>query len=86
MKVKPLPLYDRIPKSAPQLPPRKRHKSLEIRLLAVEHLAYNIEGGDERNRSLIRLKGKWLARAGFLPGSKVRVEVEPGKMTITPQR
>lgn len=30
----------------------------------------------------IRLKGKWLERAGFAPGTHVQVTVETGKLTI----
>jgi hypothetical protein len=30
----------------------------------------------------IRLKGKWLERAGFKQGTHVEVTVEPGKLTI----
>lgn len=32
----------------------------------------------------IRLKGQWLAKAGFTPNDHVRIELpEPGKMIIT---
>ena len=32
----------------------------------------------------IRLKGQWLARAGFTPNNHVKIEFpEPGKMVIT---
>jgi hypothetical protein len=30
----------------------------------------------------IRLSGKWLGRAGFLPGSKVEVRVRPGCIVV----
>jgi hypothetical protein len=33
----------------------------------------------------IRLKGKWLERAGFKPGTQVHVTVEPGRLTIESQ-
>ncbi|WP_425518379.1 SymE family type I addiction module toxin [Paraburkholderia edwinii] len=30
------------------------------------------------------MSGRWLEKAGFEIGSKIRVEVERGKLTITP--
>jgi hypothetical protein len=32
----------------------------------------------------IRLKGKWLERAGFKPGTHAEVRVEFGRLTICP--
>ena len=32
----------------------------------------------------IRLKGKWLERAGFIPGTHAEVKVEFGRLTISP--
>jgi hypothetical protein len=32
---------------------------------------------------MIRLRGKWLQRAGFEEGFPIRVEVTPGKLTLT---
>jgi toxic protein SymE len=32
----------------------------------------------------IRLSGRWLERAGFQISDRIRVEVEKGKLTITP--
>jgi len=32
----------------------------------------------------IRLKGKWLERAGFKPGTHAEVKVEFGRLTIFP--
>ena len=34
------------------------------------------------HRSHIRLKGAWLQRAGFAPGDRVEVRVEPGRLVI----
>ena len=31
----------------------------------------------------IKLSGRWIEHAGFLPGQQVRVTVEHGKLTIT---
>lgn len=31
----------------------------------------------------LRMNGKWLAKAGFQIGSKVRVEVEEGRLVLT---
>jgi len=50
----------------------------------VEHLSYNLEGGDYAKCPLIRLKGRWLARAGFTVGSRVVVTVRRGCLTIRP--
>ena len=32
----------------------------------------------------LRLAGKWLEKAGFAPGAKVRVEVSQGRLVIEP--
>jgi toxic protein SymE len=32
----------------------------------------------------IRLSGRWLAKAGFGISGRIRVEVEKGRLTITP--
>jgi hypothetical protein len=37
-----------------------------------------------KERPYLRLKGKWLAQAGFESGTYVRVEVEQGRLVITP--
>ncbi|RQW77556.1 MAG: type I addiction module toxin, SymE family [Methanothrix sp.] len=34
--------------------------------------------------SLIRLRGNWLRKAGFIPGERVAVKVEQGKIVLTP--
>ena len=34
--------------------------------------------------SQLRLKGKWLERAGFPPGSRVKVIITNGTLTIQP--
>ena len=39
---------------------------------------------DYRDAPWIRLAGRWLEKAGFPISSRVRVEVEEGKLTITP--
>ena len=60
--------------------------SKEVRVLTVEHVSYNLETQDEHDVPLLRLKGLWLRRAGFVPGSRVRVEVEDAKLILTPQK
>ena len=76
----------KIPFDAP--PKRKRNRRAKsvypCRNLAVEHLSYNLEGGDYATCPLIRLKGRWLARAGFTVGSHVVVTVRRGRLTIRP--
>jgi hypothetical protein len=37
----------------------------------------------EKKTSKIRLKGKWLEKAGFLPGDRVDVKVDKKKILIT---
>jgi toxic protein SymE len=32
----------------------------------------------------LRIAGMWLERAGFPPGQRVRIEVEHGRLVITP--
>ena len=34
-------------------------------------------------RPKIRLQGRWLADAGFLPGDAIKVEVRKGRLIIT---
>jgi len=42
------------------------------------------QGPDRRSpKSWIRLQGKWIADAGFLPQDRVRVRVMPGCLVIT---
>ena len=69
-------------------PKRKRRWSEKSahprRSLAVEHMAYNLEGGHHAACPFIRLKGRWLAHAGFLVGSRVVVAVRQGCLTIKP--
>lgn len=38
----------------------------------------------QSTRSLIRLKGVWLRKAGFEPYTRVNVQVSPEHITITP--
>jgi len=45
------------------------------------HLPYGNDGPDV---PAIRLMGQWLERAGFEMESQVRVEVQKGKLVITP--
>lgn len=66
--------------------PEKRRKRTKhdhsSRNLAVEHMAYNLGNGDYQTCPFIRLKGHWLARAGFTIGSRVTVAVRRGCLTI----
>jgi len=75
----------RIEFGAAQTPtPKKRRKPApDTRTLTVEHLSYNLEYGDSATCPLIRLKGRWLARAGFTVGSRVVVMVRQECLTIT---
>lgn len=34
----------------------------------------------------LRLTGLWLEKAGFKPGQKVRVEIEPNQLTLKPAK
>jgi toxic protein SymE len=54
------------------------------RNLTVEHLSYNLEHGDSATCPFIRLKGRWLERAGFTVGSRVIVTVCRGCLVIRP--
>ena len=72
-------------------PPRTKRKrqakpTHPSRNLEVEHLSYNLEGGDYATCPLIRLKGRWLARAGFMVGSRIVVTVRRGCLAIRPLR
>lgn len=76
----------RIEFGAAQTPtPKKRRKPApDAHTLTVEHLSYNLEYGDAATCPLIRLKGRWLARAGFTVGSRVVVIVHRQCLTIRP--
>jgi len=54
------------------------------RLLKVEEHYYRT-AWEERKASRIRLKGKWLEKAGFRFGDYAKVEVKPGQLIITRQ-
>lgn len=54
-----------------------------LRVLTVEEGLRLLKWQTRSRYSVIRLKGKWLASAGFKPGQKVRVEVEEGRLIIT---
>ena len=47
--------------------------------------AYLLRRGRATSRPAIRLRGQWLAQAGFEAGQKVTVHVEDGQIVITPQ-
>lgn len=53
------------------------------RRLTVEEGLIYLKWRKKSPYSLIRIKGKWLTRAGFKPGAKVLVEVEQGRLIIT---
>jgi len=63
---------------------RRRQQPPEVRVLAVSHVSWNAENAHEGGRPYIRLKGKWLAQAGFAAGTRVAVTVRRGRLTITP--
>ena len=69
----------------PRRPRAKRRPSRpQVRVLAVGHVPWNVESGDPAPQPYIRLKGRWLAKAGFAAGSRVTVTVRKGRLTITP--
>lgn len=53
------------------------------RYLAIEEHWTPTQRRNHSRRSLIRLKGHWLHEAGFTPGQRAQVTVEPGQLTIT---
>lgn len=44
---------------------------------------YEMSGWDYKPTSTIMLKGQWLKELGFVPGEKMDVQCEGGKLTIT---
>lgn len=60
---------------------RARNRSHPCRSLAVEHVAYNIEGGHCATCRFIRLKGRWLE---LTVGSRVLVTVRRRCIIIRP--
>lgn len=52
------------------------------RLTIEEGLTY-LKWRKKSRYSLLRIKGKWLTKAGFRPGGTVLVEVAVGKLIIT---
>jgi hypothetical protein len=73
--------FDAMPKRKRRRPRTPSHPS---RSLAVEHVVYNIEGGHCATCPFIRLKGRWLERAGFKVDSRVVVMVSQGCLVIRP--
>lgn len=43
------------------------------------------EYGGQTQVPFLRVQGKWLAAAGFQVGDRVRVEVQPGRLIVTPE-
>lgn len=60
----------------------QKQRSLAVRETAD---AYLLRQGWAASRPAIRLRGQWLARAGFEAGQRVTVRVENGRIVITPQ-
>lgn len=44
---------------------------------------YEMSGRNYKPTPTIMLKGQWLEELGFVPGEKMRVRCEGGKLTIT---
>ncbi|MDD3186353.1 MAG: SymE family type I addiction module toxin [Anaerostipes sp.] len=44
---------------------------------------YEMSGRDYKPTPTIMLKGQWLKELGFVPGEKMDVHCEGGKLTIT---
>jgi hypothetical protein len=65
---------------------RREKPSPPCRVLAVERLAYNLRYGDSATCPFIRLKGRWLAQAGFRVGARVVVTVRRRCLVIRPLR
>ena len=67
------------------------HKRFEARLLTVGDYmpterwrpgSPRPQGGTPTPMPYLRLQGRWLDRAGFARGTRVRVEVAPGRLVI----
>ena len=43
---------------------------------------YDFRPTFKKSTSQIRLQGDWLVSAGFTPGTKIKVEVEDGRLVI----
>lgn len=39
----------------------------------------------ERQVPFVRMEGNWLEEAGFRIGEKIRIQVEPGRLVLTPR-
>jgi hypothetical protein len=68
----------------PRRPPGRKPWSSHVRILAVAHVPWNVECGDPTPLPYIRLKGRWLAKAGFAAASRIAVTVQKGRLTIRP--
>ena len=55
-------------------------RQLSVRRLTISYFC----AGAPTKKPYLRLKGKWLAQAGFKVGNQVKVEVEPDRLVITP--
>ena len=58
------------------------------RRIKVEELSshWELRVGRQPSKAMIRLKGKWLGEAGFLPNSHVIVIVEDHKLIIIQEK
>jgi len=70
------------PLSAEDLRLLRQPSKVSYRLLKVEEFWTPRFQVGCSSSSLIRLKGKWLAEAGFTPGQQAEVKVEPGRIVL----
>jgi hypothetical protein len=61
-------------------------KVINMRRLTISGKTRNLTYGNERTYfPIIKLEGVWLQDAGFLPGQKVYLFIEDGKITLKSQ-
>ena len=65
--------------ATPSVAPTHRTRRLRIEETGA---FYSIRTGKHKSKPGVRIKGAWLARAGFAPGAYVRVSVTDGKLII----
>ncbi|MEN9866180.1 MAG: hypothetical protein RL748_1770 [Pseudomonadota bacterium] len=69
-----------------QLAPRKPDQDTKPRAMQAERfLTVALAPEAAPSTPWLRLRGKWLAQAGFPQSTRVRVQVELGKLIITPE-
>ena len=78
---KPLPLFEQMPRRR-----EGRRRTAVLRTVTVGAVSANLEGGRSARYPYLRLRGRWLQRAGFRVGIRVAIAIRRNRLVITPLR